>query len=455
MCLLPWSRDCNTEPDNTAFVLRSLLRRPADPGSDPRPTAPPRTGRRARFAALPPVMKLLISTQLAFNVGFYMVLPYLATHLADDLGLAAAAVGLVLGLRTFSQQGMFVVGGALTDRYGAKPVVLVGCALRVIGFIALGAAGTLPAVVGGALLTGFAAALFSPAVESSLAHEAGVRERAGEGPARTEVFALFAVAGQIGTVTGPLVGTALLLVDFRTACLVAAAGFVLVGLAHWRWLPRRAAEQAGHPVLAGWGEVLGNRRFMIFAVGYSGWLLSYNQLYLALPAELERVERTAALGFLFVMMSVLVIGLQLRVTGWSRRLGPGRSVVLGFGLMATSFGVVALARLLPDLPGWWALAPAVAMVLLLTFGEMFAVPVAQDLVPRLAGERRLGAHFGVLASFGGLMVLIGSTGVGALLDPAFPPAVPFLVLAAIPLAGAVVLGMLARRGGLAAAPAAA
>lgn len=90
--------------------------------------------------------------------------------------------------------------------------------------------------------------------------------------------------------------------------------------------------------------------------------------------------------------------------------------------------------------------PAVLMVLLLTFGEMFAVPVAQDLVPRLAGERRLGAHFGVLASFGGLMVLVGSTGVGALLDPTFPPALPFLVLAAVPLAGAVMLGLLARRG---------
>lgn len=432
------------------LVLRSLRRRPAGPVRDLRPGTAPRW---ARFRALPPVMRLLIATQLAFNVGFYMVLPYLATHLAEDLGLATAAVGLVLGLRTFSQQGLFVVGGALTDRYGAKPVVLVGCALRVIGFILLGAAGTLPAVIGGALLTGFAAALFSPAVESSLAREAGVRERAGEGPARTEVFAMFAVAGQVGTVTGPLVGTALLLVDFRTACLVAALGFVLIGLAHWRSLPWRAAEQAGQPVLAGWGEVLGNRRFMVFAAGYSGWLLSYNQLYLALPAELERVDRTAALGFLFVLMSVLVISLQLRVTGWSRRSGAGRSVVLGFCLIAASFAVVAVARLLPDLPGWWAITPAVAMVLLLTFGEMLAVPVAQDLVPRMAGERRLGAHFGVLASFGGLMVLIGSTAVGALLGPAFPPAVPFLALAAIPLAGAVVLGLLARRGVLTAATA--
>ncbi|ALE75638.1 membrane protein [Pseudonocardia sp. EC080610-09] len=435
------------------MVLRNTRRRPTGPA----PAAlPGRAPRWAAFRALPPVVQLLISTQLAFNVGFYMVLPYLATHLADDLGLAAAAVGLVLGLRTFSQQGLFVVGGALTDRYGAKPVVLVGCALRVIGFILLGAAGTLPAVIGGALLTGFAAALFSPAVESSLARAGGELERSGEGPPRAEVFAMFSVAGQVGTVTGPLVGTALLLVDFRTACLVAAAGFVLVGLAHWRLLPWSPAEHAGQPILAGWGEVLGNRRFMVFATGYSGWLLSYNQLYLALPAELERVDRTAALGFLFVMMSVLVISLQLRVTGWSRRrLGPGRSVVIGFCLIATSFAVVAVARLLPGLPGWWAVTPAVAMVLLLTVGEMLAVPVAQDLVPRLAGERRLGAHFGVLASFGGLMVLIGSTVVGALLDPSVPAAVPFVVLAAIPLAGAAVLGTLARRGGLAPAPVAA
>lgn len=402
----------------------------------------------AQLAALPPVMRLLVLTQLAFNVGFYMVLPYLATHLAEDLGLAAALVGLVLGLRTFSQQGMFVVGGTLADRYGAKPVVLAGCALRVAGFVLLGVASSASGVIAGALLTGFAAALFSPAVESALAREAGERERSGEGPARAEVFALFAVSGQVGTVTGPLVGTALLLVDFRLACLVAAGAFVLIGLAHLLRLPHREPQHAGEPVLAGWAEVLGNRRFLVFAAGYSGWLLCYNQLYLALPAELERTGGGSALGPLFVVSSVMVITLQLRVTGWSQRLGQGRAVVLGFTAMASSFAVVAVARLLPDPPSWATLVPAVAMVVLLTAGEMLAVPVAQSLVPQLAGERRLGAYFGVLASFGGLMVLIGSTAVGALLDPAVPAAVPFLVLAAVPLAGAAVLGTLARRGRL-------
>src|SRR5918998_4942415 len=164
-----------------------------------------RSGVLRAFRRLPRVMQLLVLTQLAFNIGFYMVLPYLATHLTENLALAGAVVGLVLGLRTFSQQGLFVIGGTLTDRIGAKPVVLAGCALRVAGFVLLGLAESLPVVLAGALLTGFAAALFSPAVESSLAREAGEQAMAG-GPTRADVFAMLAISGQVGTVAGPLVG---------------------------------------------------------------------------------------------------------------------------------------------------------------------------------------------------------------------------------------------------------
>ncbi|MEU7812565.1 MFS transporter [Pseudonocardia sp. NPDC049154] len=417
--------------------------RPEEPS--PAPAGLRRFAALADFGRLPPVMRLLVVTQLAFNVGFSMVLPYLATHLAEDLALAGGVVGLVLGLRTFSQQGLFVVGGALADRWGAKPVVLAGCVLRVAGFVLLGVATALPGVLAGALLTGFAAALFSPAVESSLAREAGAQEEVG-GVARADVFAMFAVSGQIGSVVGPLVGTALLLVDFRLACLVAAGAFVLILAAHAAWLPRRPAPHAGEPLLAGWAEVLANRRFLAFAAGYSGYLLCYNQLYLALPAELTRATGgQAALGWLFVLASVMVIVGQLPVTRWARRRGGLRPLVLGFVLMAAAFAVVAVAvAALP--PALW---PAVAFVVLLTAGQMLAVPIAQDLVPRLAGERRLGAYFGVLSSAGGLAVLVGSTGAGALLDPSVaPPVVGWVVLAAVPLLSALVIGRLARRGAL-------
>jgi MFS family permease len=364
------------------------------------------------LALLPPVMRLLVLTQLAFNIGFYMVLPYLAVHLMEGLALTGGVVGLVLGLRTFSQQGLFVVGGTLADRLGAKPVILAGCALRVLGFVLLGTASSLPGVVAGALPTGFAAALFSPAVESSLAREAGERQEAG-GPARIDVFALFAVSGQVGSVVGPLVGTLLLLVDFRLACLVAAGAFVMIGLAHARWLPHPPAVHADEPVLGGWAEVLRNRRFLAFAAGYSGHLLCYNQLYLALPAELSRTTGShTALGWLSALASMMAIVGQLPTTRWARRRGSGPAIVLGFGLMVLAFLLVAVAVVLPTPPGAAALWSAVGLVVLLTAGQMVAGPIAQDLVPRLAGERRLGAYFGVLSSAGGPAVLLGSAASG-------------------------------------------
>ena len=269
------------------------------------------------ISALPPVPRLLVLTQLAFNIGFYLVLPFLADHLADDLGLASAVVGLVLGLRTFSQQGLFMLGGVLADRFGTRPVVLIGCAVRVAGFLILAFAGTLTAVLAGTLLTGVAAALFSPAVESALAREGGRLEADG-GVRRTELFAMFAVAGQVGAVLGPLLGVVLLGVGFRATCLAAAAVFVLILLMHARWLPREPGVHRADPLVAALVEVAGNRRFLLFAAANSACLLAYNQLYLALPVELDRVGGEAALGWLFALASVQVVVAQLPVTRLTR-----------------------------------------------------------------------------------------------------------------------------------------
>ncbi|HBB0432642.1 TPA: MFS transporter, partial [Escherichia coli] len=76
----------------------------------------------------PPV---LLGSQFVFNIGFYAVVPFLALFLRDDMLLSGGLIGLILGLRTFSQQGMFILGGTLADRYGAKAIILAGCVVRV------------------------------------------------------------------------------------------------------------------------------------------------------------------------------------------------------------------------------------------------------------------------------------------------------------------------------------
>lgn len=63
---------------------------------------------------------------------------------------------------------------------------------------------------------------------------------------------------------------------------------------------------------------------------------------------------------------------------------------------------------------------------------MVVLPLTRALVPRLAGETRLGAHYGVLASVSGLAVLVGRTALGGVVQLASGPALPWLLAAALP-----------------------
>ncbi|GAB2713580.1 MFS transporter [Streptomyces bullii] len=399
------------------------------------------TGRREAPGRirLSPLLRLLILTQLAFNVGFFVVLPFLSEHLGQTIGMAGWMVGFVLGLRTFSQQGLFVVGGALADRYGIRPVVLAGCVLRIAGFVWLGYAQSTWTVIGAVLLIGFAAALFSPAVESEVARQAVLWEETGGG-SRTRVLALFTVAGQVGAFLGPLLGALLLAVDFRTTCLVGAGVFVLVLAGHARLLPQRIPGRARTRAKGGLRLLLRNRRFLALCCAYGAYLLAYNQLYLALPDEVTRATGSqAALAWLFALSSLLVVTAQLPVTRWvGERLALRRSMAAGLLLIAAGFAVVAAAR-----PAGWTgtagLVPAAGFVVLLTLGQMLVAPVARAWVPDLAEEGRLGLYTGALSSVSGLIVLVGSSATGTLLDAGLPPAVPWLVLAAVPAAAVALL----------------
>jgi MFS family permease len=272
--------------------------------------------------------------------------------------------------------------------------------------------------------------------------QAVAREEAGGG-SRTRVLALFTVAGQAGAFAGPLLGALLLTVDFRTACLAGAGVFVLVLAGHAWLLPQRIPGRARTPARGGLRLLLRNRPFLALCCTYGAYLLAYNQLYLALPAEVERATGSqAALAWLFALSSLLVVTAQLPVTRWvGERLAMRRSMAAGLLVVAAGFAVVAAAR-----PAGWTgaagLIPAAGFVVLLTLGQMLVAPVARAWVPDLAEDGRLGLYTGALSSISGLIVLLGSSATGTLLDAGLPPAVPWLVLAAVTAAAA---GLLPRR----------
>ena len=395
-------------------------------------------------------VQLLLVNQLTINTGFYMLMPYLAGHLSHDLGMAAWTVGLVLGMRNLSQQGLFLIGGTLADRLGYKPVIVAGCVLRTAGFVLLGLVDTLPALLVASAATGFAGALFNPAVRAYLARDAAGR--------RVEAFAVFNVFYQAGILAGPLIGLALVAVNFRLVCLVAAAVFAALTIVQVRWLPpQRAAGAVSGGVMSDWRIVARNRPFLLFAGAMAGsYVLSF-QIYLLLPLTLARhlnAQFSGALGgvgLIFAVSAVTAIAGQLRITDWARRRWSAPSAITrGLLLMAVSFVPLAAYGLAEPVGGPYLLLGAVvACTLLLTLGSALSFPFEMDTIVGLSGDRLVATHYGLYNTVAGIGIAAGNLLSGALLDATGAGPLPWITLAGIGVACAVAVRLLARNGRLA------
>ncbi|MFJ9054913.1 MFS transporter [Streptomyces sp. NPDC102409] len=374
-----------------------------------------RTWREIR--AFPFPIRLLMVNQLGVNTGFYLLIPYLATHLGDDLGMSAAVVGIVLGVRNLSQQGLFLIGGSAADRLGARGVIVTGCAIRTLGFALFALGDGLPVLLAASVLSGVAGALFNPAVRTYLAQEAGER--------RAEAFALFNVFATTGALVGPLLGSALLLVDFRASALTAAGIFAVLTVAQALVLPARDVPPATGSVTADWREALGNRAFLAFALAMVGMFTLENQLYLLLPAGARQATGwDGAAGLVFLVGTLAGIAFQMRITRALKGRGSrGRWIAAGLVLMGLGFVppmLVAGADAPPagTLDATLRALPVVAGALLLHLGVMTAQPFVMELIPGFGRQALTGTYFGVFYAVSGIAAALGNAAVGLAMDGA-------------------------------------
>jgi len=442
------------------------------------------TAGKAATTKLRPAPGLLLASQLIFNIGFYAVVPFLALVMTRDFGMTATAVGVVLGARVFSQQGLFLVGGMITDRWGPRRAMLVGCLVRICGYLTLALAGSFPLFLLGAVLTGMGGALFSPALESLVGGaEERRRNTSGKAPG---LFALLAICGEIGAVAGPLAGALLLGLSFSWAALAGAAVFAVMTGVLWHGIPAGAVKPApgnldsahldsatplaaaaqsdggpqgdtapqgnGGPQGAGSmhgdgvAAMLRDKRFVTFAALYSVNLLAYNQLYFGLPIELTRSGAgPEALAGLFAVASLMTVALQWPISRLTHRLGPGRALTVGFTLKGLAFATMAVLAQYPA-TGPLQLLPPLLLVAGLCLGHMCIGPVAMPLVLDFARGRRSGIYYGLLASMGGCAVLLGNIVLGPLYSGASQPGPdavwPWAVMAALTAIPAVGLSRL-------------
>jgi MFS family permease len=390
------------------------------------------------MSAQPLAVRLLLVNQLGVNLGFYMVIPYLAVHLYDSAGMSLAAIGVVLGVRNLSQQGLFLIGGTASDRLGPRGVIIAGCLLRAVGFGLFALTPSMAVLIAGSIISGVAGALFNPAVRAYVA------EAAGEG--RAEAFALFNLFANAGMCLGPLVGSALVAFDFRIGAAVSALLFALLGIAQAVVLPsHRAAAAASTTIWGGWKGAFADRGFLAFTLATAALFALQNQLYLLLPkAAVDATGTSWATAAVFAASTIATLGLQMRATAWCQRhLSRAAAIALGMAMLGAAFLPPVMV---PADTAGLRFAAVLASAFLLSLGVMIAQPFVMELVPGYAPSGLTGTYFGVYYLLSGVVAAVGTSGVGLVADLAGTNAewASWLCCAALGLASAA--AMVALRG---------
>lgn len=362
----------------------------------------------------------IMTDNILVIMGFFLVFPLISLHFVDQLGWAAATVGLALGLRQLLQQGLGLLGGSLADRYGAKPLIVGGMLLRAASFALMANAGSPLLLIASCLLSGLGGMLFDPPRAALIIKLTRPQQR-------NRFYTVLMMQESAGAVIGALLGSWLLQFDFWWVGMSGCAVFLLAALANAVLLPAyRVASKRG-PALDAARTVLGDRSYMRLVLTLSGYYALGVQIMLLVPVTLKQLYgSSAAVGWMYSLETVLSLCLLYPLARLGERhLSQQARVLAGILLMSSSL-------LLMSMVTHW-LTAFVVLALFYT-GTIITEPAREAMIASLARAEARASYMGMGRIGLALGGACGYVGGGWLLDAGRAlqwPALPWLVLAVI------------------------
>lgn len=331
---------------------------------------------------------IAISVFLNF-AGFTLIIPVLPFSVGRYVAVSDIAfwVSLILAIYAACSFIAAPVLGAMSDRFGRRPVLLLSLCGSALGFAIFGIGGALWVLVLGRIIEGLTAG----SISTIYAYVADTHAPAERGPA----FGMLGAAGGVGFLLGPVLGGLLGQMSV-SAPLYGAAGLALLNavLVHFS-MPeshpvekRTARLQWGHfnaigqLIAALWDSRLRLLFGVVFCFALGSTVLQSN---LAVLLKDLLAFSPASIGFVLAGIGVMDIVSQGLV---APRLLPrfGEWRVATGGLVVNGLGLVVLAflALYPKLP---LLISGMAMF---TFGDGLFQPSASALIADAAADGRQG-----------------------------------------------------------------
>ena len=333
------------------------------------PTTPPVDGTPGpRKAATTFVLITILLDVLALGISIPILPKLVETMLGGDTARAAILFG-VFGTAFALMQFLFQpVLGALSDRYGRRPVILFSNLGLGLDYILMALAPTVWWLFVGRVIAGIAASSFSTA--TAYITDVTPPEK------RAEAFGLIGVAFGVGFVIGPAVGGLLGTIDPRLPLWV-AAGFSLANAAYGYFvLPESLAKENRSAFRWKMANPIGSLKLLRGhpeLLGLSGAMFLYHLSHTVFPSifvlhagyRFGGGEGMVGLGLAgFAVCSAVVQGALIRPA--VKHFGERKMLLFGMVAGTVGFLVLGLAETsflfwlgMPILALWSFIGPAV------------------------------------------------------------------------------------------------
>jgi POT family proton-dependent oligopeptide transporter len=336
-------------------------------------------------------------SELFERLSYYAAFASLARYLHEALNFpterAADLTGLFGGLVWF----LAIFGGAIADRLGFRRALSLAYLILATAYFLLGSIGSpwLGPIRNAMPLSLFVLLiLMLPALGVALVKPCvvGTTARASKANVRSIGYSIYYTLVNIGGMLGPFVASWVhqnLSVEnvFRVAAASVFLMFFLVLVLFKE--PRQANDKQVASIgetLVNFGKVLGNPKFMLFLLIFSGYWIVYWQEFITLPLYVhDYIDPKANTEKMLATGPIVVIALTVAISVLTKKVAAFRAVLLGTLISMVAFAILALHSTV------WA---AYAALVVVALGELTQQPRYYDYISRLAPANQQGTYMG-------------------------------------------------------------
>jgi MFS family permease len=361
------------------------------------------------YNKFPRMFWVVVGVSFIDRIGATLLFPFFALYITQKFDVGMTEAGMVIGM--FSISGMFggMIGGALTDRFGRRRLILFGLVFSAVSTLTLGLADRFAALFPLAVVIGILGELSSPA------HQAMIADILPEDK-RQDGFGILRVTANMSWIIGPTIGGfvanrsffGLFVLDALVSCIVAVLFYLLIPETKPAAHDGPKAESLLQ-TFGGYRRALRDFPFIAFILASILMGIVYQQMYNALSVYLLDQHGIApqGYGFLLTCSATVVIFFQLWTIRVIKVRPPFLMMALGVVFYAVGFSLFGFVS---------AYSLFLCAILIITVGEMIVVPISSALSAKFAPAEMRGRYMAFFGLTWILPSMFGPVAAGYLLD---------------------------------------